>query len=91
MECHRTVSSVVLVLVLVLLLRWPALSSASVPVSRTITVDSKGGGDFRSIQSAVNLVPDGNREWVRIHVRAGRYRFVFYILGSSACGKQVWL
>ncbi|KAF7014207.1 hypothetical protein CFC21_028224 [Triticum aestivum] len=74
MECHRTVSSVVLVLVLVLLLRWPALSSASVPVSRTITVDSKGGGDFRSIQSAVNLVPDGNREWVRIHVRAGGYR-----------------
>ncbi|XP_044327740.1 probable pectinesterase 66 [Triticum aestivum] len=66
--------SVVLVLVLVLLLRWPALSSASVPVSRTITVDSKGGGDFRSIQSAVNLVPDGNREWVRIHVRAGGYR-----------------
>ena len=78
-------------LVLVPLLRWPVLSSASVPVSRTITVDSKGGGDFRRIQAAVNLVPDGNREWVRIHVRAGRYRFVFYILGRSACGKQVWL
>ncbi|XBI52846.1 hypothetical protein VPH35_035167 [Triticum aestivum] len=72
MECHRTVSLVVLVLVL--LLHWPALSYASVPVSRTITVDSEGRGDFRSIQSAVNLVPDGNREWVRIHVRAGRYR-----------------
>ncbi|KAF7006935.1 hypothetical protein CFC21_021918 [Triticum aestivum] len=72
MECHRAISLVVLVLVP--LLRWPVLSSASVPVSRTITVDSKGGGDFRRIQSAVNLVPDGNREWVRIHVRAGRYR-----------------
>ncbi|KAM3371754.1 hypothetical protein ACQJBY_018919 [Aegilops geniculata] len=73
MECHGTVSLVVLVLVLVLL-RWPASSSAWAPVSRTITVDSEGRGDFRSIQSAVNLVPDGNREWVRIHVRAGRYR-----------------
>uniref|UniRef100_A0A8R7PB65 pectinesterase n=2 Tax=Triticum urartu TaxID=4572 RepID=A0A8R7PB65_TRIUA len=59
--------------VVVLLLRWPALSSAQAPVSRTITVDSQGGGDFWSVQSAVNLVPDGNREWVRIHVRAGSY------------------
>ncbi|XBI89356.1 hypothetical protein VPH35_027179 [Triticum aestivum] len=50
------------------LLRWPVLSSASVPVLRTITMDSKGGGDFRRIQSAVNLVPHGNREW------AGGYR-----------------
>ncbi|KAM3335637.1 hypothetical protein ACQJBY_029871 [Aegilops geniculata] len=87
MECHRTVSLVVLVVVL--LLRWPALSSAWTPVSRTITVDSEGRGDFRSIQSAVNLVPDGNREWVRIHVRAGRYRFVLDILGSSALLQHV--
>ncbi|XP_048560503.1 probable pectinesterase 66 [Triticum urartu] len=71
MEHHRVVSLVAVVVVL--LLRWPALSSAQAPVSRTITVDSQGGGDFWSVQSAVNLVPDGNREWVRIHVRAGSY------------------
>ncbi|XP_044969463.1 probable pectinesterase 66 [Hordeum vulgare subsp. vulgare] len=70
MECRHAVS----LLVFVLLLRWPALSSAGAPVSRTITVDRNGRGDFRRIQSAVNLVPDGNREWVRIHVRAGGYR-----------------
>ena len=71
MECHRAVSLVVLVL----LLRWPALSSAWAPVSRTITVDKKGRGDFRSVQPAVDSVPDGNREWVKILVRAGHYKF----------------
>jgi hypothetical protein len=43
---------------------------------RTITVDQKGGGDFRLVQSAVNFVPDGNREWIRIHVKSGSYRYI---------------
>ncbi|XP_006658052.3 probable pectinesterase 66 [Oryza brachyantha] len=67
-----------LLLLLLLLLLGVAsfitTSSASSPVSRTFTVDQRGGGDFRSVQSAVNFVPDGNREWIRIHVKAGSYK-----------------
>ncbi|EEE67729.1 hypothetical protein OsJ_25409 [Oryza sativa Japonica Group] len=50
-----------------------ATSSAAAPVSRTITVDHQGGGDFTLVQSAVNSVPDGNRDWIKIHVNAGSY------------------
>uniref|UniRef100_M8B1H1 Pectinesterase n=1 Tax=Aegilops tauschii TaxID=37682 RepID=M8B1H1_AEGTA len=62
MGCDRHHVVSLLVFVLVLLLRWPALSSARASVSRTITVDKKGRGDFRSVQPAVDSVPDGNRE-----------------------------
>ena len=54
----------------------PEPAPAPPAVSRTITVDQQGGGDFTSVQSAVNFVPDGNREWVRIHVKSGSYRYV---------------
>ena len=54
----------------------PGRAPAPPAVSRTITVDQQGGGDFTSVQSAVNFVPDGNREWVRIHVKSGSYRYV---------------
>ncbi|KAK3127898.1 hypothetical protein QOZ80_7AG0579860 [Eleusine coracana subsp. coracana] len=58
---------------LLLLLRLSAWSSACSSVSETITVDWRGRGDFRTVQAAVNSVPDGNREWVRIHVKPGSY------------------
>ncbi|KAI5008493.1 probable pectinesterase 66 isoform X1 [Hordeum vulgare subsp. vulgare] len=57
-----------------LLLRWPPLSLGWAQVARTITVDQNGGGDYRTVQSAVNAVPDGNRQWVRIYVKQGSYR-----------------
>ncbi|KAF0907326.1 hypothetical protein E2562_015826 [Oryza meyeriana var. granulata] len=63
-----------LLLLLLLLGVSTTLSSASSPVCRTFTVDQQGGGDFRFVQSAVNFVPDGNREWIRIHVKAGSYK-----------------
>ncbi|KAL6657470.1 hypothetical protein ACP70R_005250 [Stipagrostis hirtigluma subsp. patula] len=56
------------------LLRLTTLSSAWAPVYRNITVDQQGRGDFRWVQPAVDSVPDGNRGWVRIHVKAGEYR-----------------
>ncbi|KAL5705988.1 putative pectinesterase 67 [Ranunculus cassubicifolius] len=42
--------------------------------NRTIKVDIEGGGDFKSVQEAVNAVPDGNTEWIIIHVRKGIYK-----------------
>uniref|UniRef100_A0A0D3GUF5 pectinesterase n=1 Tax=Oryza barthii TaxID=65489 RepID=A0A0D3GUF5_9ORYZ len=61
-------------LLLLLLGVFIATSSAAAPVSRTITVDHQGGGDFTLVQSAVNSVPDGNRDWIKIHVNAGSYK-----------------
>ncbi|TVU37470.1 hypothetical protein EJB05_10786, partial [Eragrostis curvula] len=60
-------------LLLLLLLRVSTSSSASASVSKTISVDWRGQGDFLTVQSAVNSVPDGNREWVRIYVKSGSY------------------
>jgi len=47
---------------------------------KTIVVDQSGHGDFTTVQSAVNSVPDGNRDWVRIHVKRGTYKFVYIAL-----------
>ncbi|KAE8669644.1 putative pectinesterase 67 [Hibiscus syriacus] len=40
----------------------------------TITVDAEGGGDYKTVQEAVNAVPNGNSKWVIIHVKKGVYR-----------------
>ncbi|KAJ8467598.1 hypothetical protein OPV22_030152 [Ensete ventricosum] len=54
-------------------LRAPvAIAAAS--IARTIVVDLKGGGDFESIQQAIDSVPDNNNKWTKIHVAAGVYR-----------------
>ncbi|TVU37471.1 hypothetical protein EJB05_10787, partial [Eragrostis curvula] len=60
-------------LLLLLLLRLSTSSSVSASVSKTITVDWRGRGDFMTVQSAVNSLPDGNSEWIRIHVKSGSY------------------
>lgn len=43
-------------------------------VSKSITVNQKGGGNFTTIQQAIDSVPAGNTQWIRIHVAAGVYR-----------------
>lgn len=42
--------------------------------NRTIIVDITGKGDFKSIQPAIDSVPDMNSNWVIIHIRKGIYR-----------------
>ncbi|KAM7260464.1 hypothetical protein ACFE04_016205 [Oxalis oulophora] len=41
---------------------------------RTIVVDKSGRGNFSSIQDAINFVPQDNKEWVCIYIKAGTYR-----------------
>ncbi|THU69027.1 hypothetical protein C4D60_Mb08t10030 [Musa balbisiana] len=54
-------------------LRAPvAIAAAS--IARTIVVDLKGGGDFKSIQQAIDSIPDNINKWTKIHVAAGVYR-----------------
>ncbi|URE25415.1 pectinesterase [Musa troglodytarum] len=54
-------------------LRAPVVIAAA-SIAKTIIVDLKGGGDFKSIQQAIDSVPDYNKKWTKINVAAGVYR-----------------
>ncbi|CAL0309240.1 unnamed protein product [Lupinus luteus] len=43
-------------------------------INRTIIVDINGKGDFKSVQAAIDSIPEGNSNWVIVHVRKGIYR-----------------
>ncbi|OIV95940.1 hypothetical protein TanjilG_27044 [Lupinus angustifolius] len=43
-------------------------------INRTIKVDINGKGDFKSVQAAIDSIPEGNSNWVIVHVRKGIYR-----------------
>lgn len=44
--------------------------------NRTISVGLSGqNGEIKSIQAAIDSVPDGNTNWVIIHVKRGVYRY----------------
>ncbi|WOH15849.1 hypothetical protein DCAR_0935395 [Daucus carota subsp. sativus] len=42
--------------------------------NRTIKVCQDGKGEFTSIQAAIDSIPEGNKDWVTVHVRKGVYR-----------------
>jgi pectinesterase len=41
--------------------------------AKDITVDASGGGDFKAVQEAVDSVPAGNSQRVRILIKPGKY------------------
>lgn len=43
--------------------------------NRTIKVALDNSAEFNSVQAAIDSVPDGNSDWVTIHVRKGVYRY----------------
>ncbi|KAJ7980400.1 Pectinesterase [Quillaja saponaria] len=50
------------------------LLTEKIGTNRTIKVDINGKGEFKSVQAAIDSVPEGNSKWVIIHVRKGVYR-----------------
>lgn len=50
------------------------LLTQKIGTNRTIKVDINGNGEFKSIQDAIDSVPEGNSKWIIIHVRKGVYR-----------------
>ncbi|KAF9623090.1 hypothetical protein IFM89_036534 [Coptis chinensis] len=56
-----------------------SLLTERIAANRTIKVDINGDGEFTSIQDAIDSVPDGNSEWIIIHVRKGTYREKIHI------------
>ncbi|CAM8988317.1 unnamed protein product [Rhodiola kirilowii] len=49
------------------------LLTQKIGTNRSIIVDAAGDGEFTSIQAAIDSVPEGNSEWIIIHVRKGVY------------------
>lgn len=41
---------------------------------KTIKV-AQEGGEFSSVQAAIDSIPSGNSKWVTIHIRKGVYRY----------------
>ncbi|KAJ9171707.1 hypothetical protein P3X46_015031 [Hevea brasiliensis] len=43
------------------------------PNANTITVDKSGHGNFTSVQSAIDSIPEGNPQWIIIQISPGKY------------------
>ncbi|KAG8653308.1 hypothetical protein MANES_05G013901v8 [Manihot esculenta] len=48
--------------------------SSNYKVAYTITVDQSGNGNFTTIQSAIDSIPDVNTRWIRIRISPETYR-----------------
>jgi len=42
-------------------------------VARTIVVDPSGKGNFKTIQGAIDSIPENNNNWFKVQVNAGIY------------------
>jgi pectin methylesterase-like acyl-CoA thioesterase len=60
--------------VVVVLVSILGTCEAAGTVVRSIYVNRNSGADFKSIQEAVNSVPFGNDQWIRVHVAGGIYK-----------------
>lgn len=47
---------------------------------KTVYVDPSGHGQFKTIQSAIDSVPQNNQNWICINIKAGQYRYLFTVL-----------
>ncbi|KAJ7973088.1 Pectinesterase [Quillaja saponaria] len=52
---------------------------------KTIKVDQSGQGDFKTILSAIDSVPDKNSQWVHIQISAGIYKETVQISRDKTC------
>ncbi|KAI3743643.1 hypothetical protein L1987_61354 [Smallanthus sonchifolius] len=50
--------------------------TSKITSGKTIIVDVNGSGKFTSVQDAIDSIPDGNQDWVVIHVKKGIYRLI---------------
>ncbi|KAM6578637.1 hypothetical protein CsatB_030474 [Cannabis sativa] len=52
-------------------------SSKVVTISKIITVDKKGSGDFNTIQAAIDSIPSGNTQWIKIQISPATYTIIY--------------
>uniref|UniRef100_A0A7N0VMZ2 Pectinesterase n=1 Tax=Kalanchoe fedtschenkoi TaxID=63787 RepID=A0A7N0VMZ2_KALFE len=55
------------------------------PIARTIIVDQSGGGDYKTIQAALDTIPDYNDQWTKVHIRPGTYLEKIKIFPVKGC------
>ena len=53
--------------------------------SGVIVVDKNGGGDSVTVQGAIDMVPENNKQRVKIYILPGIYRFVCIIIHKYSC------
>ncbi|KDP28280.1 hypothetical protein JCGZ_14051 [Jatropha curcas] len=54
-------------------------------VAYTITVDKSGKGNFSSVQSAINHIPERNTRWIRIRISSGKYNEKVTVPARKPC------
>ncbi|KAI4344777.1 hypothetical protein L6164_011967 [Bauhinia variegata] len=59
------------------------LLTKKIGTNRTIKVDINGNGEFKSVQAAIDSIPEGNSNWVIVHIRKGIYREKVHIPKSK--------
>ncbi|MDQ3813255.1 MAG: pectate lyase, partial [Armatimonadota bacterium] len=59
------------------------LMNASVAAAKTITVAADGSGDFKTVQEAINAVPDKSAERTIIRIKPGTYKEKLTVPGSK--------
>ncbi|KAJ1409746.1 Pectinesterase, catalytic [Sesbania bispinosa] len=52
---------------------------------KTITVSQSGNADFKTIQSAIDSVPNKNSQWIHIQISPGAYREQIKIPMNKSC------
>ncbi|XP_020086731.1 probable pectinesterase 29 [Ananas comosus] len=51
-----------------------SFTEGAATVEKTVVVDQGGLGNFKTIQEAINSIPDQNTQWIEINVKSGVYR-----------------
>ncbi|CAK8561005.1 unnamed protein product [Lathyrus sativus] len=52
---------------------------------KTITVSQSDKANFKTIQSAIDSVPEGNSQWIHIQISSGVYKEQIYIPQNKPC------
>ncbi|ESQ39376.1 hypothetical protein EUTSA_v10001795mg [Eutrema salsugineum] len=52
---------------------YQQINGISSQIANTITVDLNGGGNYKTVQSAIDSIPLQNQNWIRILIKKGIY------------------
>lgn len=53
---------------------WISFALSTEDFAQTIIVGQTEQFQFKTVQSAIDSIPDDNQQWIKIHIQAGTYR-----------------